>query len=97
MIDDYSHRGVYDYDNYPAWQKNTEEGGAPASGVFSAPRTSSSGTTNETRQTNPTPPARTSSTDDSEQELKKLRDLYDRGLITDDVYKERQLQILRSR
>ena len=95
--DDYAHRGVYDYDTYPAWQNNAERGVTPASDVSSQPRAASSGVTNEARQTNRLDSPRTSSTDDSELELKKLRDLYDRGLITDDVYKERQLQILRSR
>jgi hypothetical protein len=94
--DDYDHRRVYDYDNNPAWQNTTEAGMAPAAGAFSGSRAASSGTTNEVRPTNPSNPPRASS-DDAEQELKKLRDLYDRGLITDDVYKERQLQILRSR
>ena len=95
--DDYAHRGVYDYDTYPAWQNNVEQGVAPASDVSSRPRSASSGVTNESRQTNRLDFPRTPSSEDAEQELKKLRDLYDRGLITDDVYKERQLQILRSR
>jgi hypothetical protein len=95
--DDYAHRGVYDYDNDPAWHNNAEEGGAPAAGVSSRPGAAASGETNEVRQTNRSDSPRAPSSDDSEQELKKLRDLYDRGLITDDVYKERQLQILRSR
>ncbi len=94
--DDYAHRGVYDYETYPAWQNNTEQGVAPASDVSTQPRAASSGVTNEVRQTQRLDSPRASS-DDSELELKKLRDLYDRGLITDDVYKERQLQILRSR
>ena len=90
----YEHRYSADYGTSPAWKSSTVTVGAPA------PRTSSPA--NDDRDTpstvvpRPEPaPTPTPSSDATERELQKLKDLKERGLISDEVYKERQMEILK--